>query len=542
MHSRGRKRGLVSLALLGMGLTSLRLFAAPAVSAIVLGSGTHNGRAFQKLRLTWGARAPTYAVWFPPLTAEGIHGAVVLAEPYVGIDWTGEPADAAFAALPDAGSDTLKADAYGPGYLPGVSGPIVYRKIPEADVYSEAYAYLTGGLGVLFVFERFYAGGDLLNDALDTATALQFLSEQPEVEAARTGIYGASLGGFCAVHGSALADAAPAYGAAWSPPVDMAEFAAHVTSAAYARVADPAKKQVWAQVLDPYRRRMAAVPGAPGAYASHTAVAVASALRTNFLLLHDDWDTLVPVENTRALLAAAPARTTGFLVPRPGPIDFARLDLKHSPVPFGGDVWYAFTMVHAYLLTRLMPPGRPFTSLYHAAEMEAFMDFMSGAQRRGVDISPLAPRLLDLCDERVSLLDMGDLAAPTVAGRAVVARWLNAHWGTRFSPAEAVEFLRRNGMPKAVGGPSIQKGRPAAYPAPFRLSQGTGRVALVNFPKSARVRLFAIGGAAVRELYADETGTLIWDGRDEAGGVVASGVYLASGEGMERPVKIIVQR
>jgi hypothetical protein len=67
-------------------------------------------------------------------------------------------------------------------------------------------------------------------------------------------------------------------------------------------------------------------------------------------------------------------------------------------------------------------------------------------------------------------------------------------------------------------------------------------VALVNFPKSTRVRIFALGGAAVRELYSDETGTLIWDGRDETGGAVASGVYLASGEGMDRPVKIIVQR
>lgn len=518
------------------------LAAAPTVAATILASGTYNGRDYQKLRLTWGANAATYAVWFPPVTANGIHGAVVLAEPYVGIDWTGEPVDAAFAGLPDAGSDTLKVDAYGPAYVPGVSGPIVYRRIPEADLFSEGYAYLTSGLGVLFVFERFYAGGDLLNDALDTATALQFLSEQAEVDPARTGIYGASLGGYCSVHGSALAAAAPAYGAAWSPPIDLAEFAAHVSSTAYARVADPTKRQSWAQVLDPYRRRVLAVPEAPAAYASHTASAVAGALRTNFLLLHDEWDTLVPVENSRALLAAAPARTAGFFVPRSGPIDYARLDLKHSPVPFGGDVWYAFTMVHAYLLTRLLPEGRAFTSLYHSTEMEAFMVYMLEAQRRGVDISPLAPRLLDLCDDRLSLLDMGNLAAPTVAGRTVVARWLNTVWGTRFSPEEAADFLRREGMPKAVGGPSVKKGRPAAYPAPFRLSQGNGRVALVNFPKSTRVRIFALSGAEVRELYSDETGTLIWDGRDETGGGVASGVYLAGGEGMDRPVKIIVQR
>jgi hypothetical protein len=63
-----------------------------------------------------------------------------------------------------------------------------------------------------------------------------------------------------------------------------------------------------------------------------------------------------------------------------------------------------------------------------------------------------------------------------------------------------------------------------AYPNPFVISMGTEKVSFAKLPFEARVNIFSLAGDFVKEL----RGTNQWDGRNDEGKLVASGVYLFS--------------
>ncbi len=98
----------------------------------------------------------------------------------------------------------------------------------------------------------------------------------------------------------------------------------------------------------------------------------------------------------------------------------------------------------------------------------------------------------------------------------------------------------------------IMASRPAAgiagvkiWPNPFRPSSVAGVVRFANLPSDASVRIYTLLGELVREFKTGFDGTGTWDGRNEKGAEVASGVYLAfikppSGEG--KVFKLAVER
>jgi hypothetical protein len=64
------------------------------------------------------------------------------------------------------------------------------------------------------------------------------------------------------------------------------------------------------------------------------------------------------------------------------------------------------------------------------------------------------------------------------------------------------------------------------YPQPFSISFD-GTVVFAGLPRDARVRISTQSGARVRELRESEhNGGVVWDGRDDGGRVVPSGIYL----------------
>jgi hypothetical protein len=71
-------------------------------------------------------------------------------------------------------------------------------------------------------------------------------------------------------------------------------------------------------------------------------------------------------------------------------------------------------------------------------------------------------------------------------------------------------------------------------PHPFRPAQG-GILTFSRIPASATVRVFTIAGEPVVRLVADGAGTAAWNGRNEAGAVVAPAVYIFVVEAPGRP-------
>ncbi len=83
-----------------------------------------------------------------------------------------------------------------------------------------------------------------------------------------------------------------------------------------------------------------------------------------------------------------------------------------------------------------------------------------------------------------------------------------------------------------------------AYPNPFRPGLNAPVMTFVDFPPNAAVTLFTVAGQRVRQMTATDSGTVSWDGTNDDGERVASGVYFAvssSSEGTQT-LKLAIQR
>jgi hypothetical protein len=82
------------------------------------------------------------------------------------------------------------------------------------------------------------------------------------------------------------------------------------------------------------------------------------------------------------------------------------------------------------------------------------------------------------------------------------------------------------------------------FPNPLRPSQGNTFVTFSNLPASTRLRIYTLAGTQIADITTNASGIATWDGRNETGGSVASGVYfvLAEGGGQARTFKVAVQR
>lgn len=83
------------------------------------------------------------------------------------------------------------------------------------------------------------------------------------------------------------------------------------------------------------------------------------------------------------------------------------------------------------------------------------------------------------------------------------------------------------------------------YPNPFRPSSVAGAVRFANLPYDTSVRIYTLLGELIREFKTGYDGTGTWDGKNEKGAEVASGVYLAFIEppgGKGKVFKLAVER
>jgi hypothetical protein len=394
---------------------------------------------YQLLRLQEPGKAPTYAQWFPP-RASGVSPTMMLTRPYDGISWSGEAVDAKWAAR-------------GPGFHPDDSEPhyhagsssIVYAPGAPELITAEAFFYLFHDFGVLAVFGRFYAGGDIQNDRDDMHAGMLFLAQAPGVDRSRIGIHGGSWGGFEALYAAAdaPAESRPKVGVALFPLSDFARQLDYVFNIVPSRVTEPAVLGHYAAFFEPYLRRVFATtggpPGAPGTdYSRWTREHLASTLSVPFLVLHEDWDTLVPVEQTWTLAALMGPRMTPLYFQHREPVDWNTRDLSHGPLmsTYGSVVE---TVSLGYLLTELGRPTQFLVVPFTEVTLVTWLWDVRVLQWYGHDVSAVAPRLRELTDPRVLLFEPS--SGKVVAGAEWVAAGVNALWGTGYTAANIREAL-----------------------------------------------------------------------------------------------------
>ncbi len=74
--------------------------------------------------------------------------------------------------------------------------------------------------------------------------------------------------------------------------------------------------------------------------------------------------------------------------------------------------------------------------------------------------------------------------------------------------------------------PKLNLSQLLVYPSPLLLSQGKNEVRFKNLTANSVVYIFTVNGELVREIDSEGSGLVKWDGRNQGGNLVASGVYL----------------
>lgn len=288
--------------------------------------------------------------------------------------------------------------------------------------------------------------------------------------------FGLSLGGFEAIYGAAAApeELTPALGVSWFPPSDFPSWVTYLVDDLPA-VFPPGSDVLagYDRFFEPYLRRVYAVtgghPGAPGAdYAGLRLADLAAGMRTDFLLVHDTWDTLVPVAQTVELVQATTAQ--GFWFPHTTGIDFETFARDHRQPCEGLRFSTAMLFSYTYLLTRLVEPAATAVALYDWFELAGcqggpdpdevelcrncpghpgLFAYLRAQQLPGHDISWLVPRLVELADPRLTLHDVS-VAGANAPGHHLVGLFLNGIWGAGLgeqpSSEAVIAYLQTHGL------------------------------------------------------------------------------------------------
>lgn len=357
-------------------------------------------RRVELVRATRADGARTYLAYVHAMSEPA--PVVVLNQPYAGIDWTGEEVDARWAAL-------------GAGLHPDVDAPaydgddvIAYGAQSVQAAADEGAVWLLNGAAVVHVYARFYAGGNLMDDALDAATAYDFVASRPtELRADRIGSYGGSWGGMMAVFGAAFAgETRPRVISAMAPPTDFVDLYRHTHVELPEVFPDPARVEAF---FSTYWRRAEPSIGFPPDAADPRARAftdegLCEALPPGVFLLHDDWDLLIPTRQSEALAARCPERVSAVFWRR-GDIPYETTPLDHGPFGEEPVVSTALTFASLRVLHPILDEGAPRLSLGSVGALEAFLTLVRDAREAGEDVAWALLPLRDAVDARVQLFD-----------------------------------------------------------------------------------------------------------------------------------------
>lgn len=375
------------------------------------------------LQLDIPGKQSVYAQWFPSIL-DRKQPAMLLTDPYGIISWDGFPH-----------KETVK-------YI-----------TPE-EVFMPASVYLFNGFSVLTVFGRFYADNTIQDNVDYIHTGLNYLATRTEVALDSIGIYGKSWGGFQALFGSANAPdrARPAYGVALYPPSDFEEVINYVRDVQLPMIETEELYNYYIDFFAPYAAKVFAA--ANGDYSKWNRSFLQKELRTKFLVVHEEWDLVVPFNLSVALADDLSDRVKYLWYLKGSAVDYNDLpfeyghghlraydeDLNPYSIPF-----YS-TLTSVWLMTKLSKDTR---TLFIPVDNEAlvnFLQYLKDYKDTGIDMEWAAELLADLCDTRISLVNV-DPPHSFNPGTEVLSTAINSVWGTTLTPETVATELLSQGLP-----------------------------------------------------------------------------------------------
>lgn len=384
-----------------------------SMKSTVLGEGTYSlGKTFnyKLIKLELPGQQPVFVQWIPNgKTTKS--PALVIADPYSGIGWTDQAVDQKWASRPNALSGSQFPDEDGPFFNASTSKTIFYQlSTPGGNngIASQGAFFLLNDISVLIVHGRFYAGGNLQDHIQAMRAGLEFLASQPEVDSQRIGIYGMSFGGFEALYGAAgaPAQAIPAAGVAVAPLSNFENQVNYIQTILPGAISQPSVLSSYRDFFEPYLRRIFASTGwAQPDFSNYRTSAIAQDLKTPFLIIHDDWDTLVPSQQTKDLKQAREGLVDVYFFPHNSPIDYNTFTRDHQQASEGMTFNGFYPITEVYLLNRLLQPESTKTIFYNNSDFTNSLVYLRQKQLGGADISWLKARLLEFCAPNLQLQD-----------------------------------------------------------------------------------------------------------------------------------------
>ncbi|MNK92411.1 Prolyl oligopeptidase family protein [compost metagenome] len=420
-----------------------------------LSSGTYSIWSYKLLKLSKSGYDDTYVQYFPPTS--GARPGLLYTMPYGGITWSQNTLDNTWAARTSSSTPAFFSDLNGPNYNASTSKQISYYRVTPDLGSALVIPYLMNNVGVAISYGRFYSGGSIENDLKDTLLALEFLSQQTNIDSTRLGIYGASLGGFQAIYAAAAANARyrPLAGVAQSPLSDVEKFVRNDKETFPASGLSAGKVATYHDFYEPYIRRILqtalTLPSVSTAgYTNIKQSFLVNKLKTPFLVIHDEWDSIIPISHSQSLGSLVPSMISKFWYTQTTAINLEASSFTHNLDNPAWKTWATNMLAESYLLGRILPASTVSYYVYYSySDMDDFMISLYTQQGAGKNMAAAAERLMDLCDSRIILVDYNSASngIPNAAGRDVVAAFLNSYWNTSLTGVNVKSYLQANGLP-----------------------------------------------------------------------------------------------
>lgn len=380
---------------------------------------------------------PIYAQWVSNCNYKC--PTVVIANPYSGIDWTDDPIDHEWVNKPNAYSGYFINDSLGPniGGIDQSLGNLFFQaQTPEQSAAMGAL-FLTNNVSVLVVNNRFYRGRNLKIYVDEFKKTVQYFIQNNYINADQMAFWGASLGGFITSYASIQTLYPPKALAVLTPLLDLKrEYLYSDAVLGYSNKSDV--QLAYQDFFAPYKRRILDFTKATptensSAYEPYTLNDLAQNLKSDFLTIHDTWDTLVPADQSLDLANAliTQNKNVTLIVHQHATNinwdtfkrDHAQTDLNEGYTNENSYLFYT-----SFILNRILPTSQTKILLYDFNKVSKMLVEIKAAENRGQNIKWIKNSFTELCSTNNSLVDYTHTIG-TVTGRYYIQQAMKNIWG-----------------------------------------------------------------------------------------------------------------
>ena len=348
---------------------------------------------------------------------------VVVSMPYSGIDWSDDPLDLAWGAKDPGGSGVLTPDVNGPDYNPASGDLISYYNSSISDAVGLGGIFLNSGISAVMVYNRFYLGRKIDQYVQDFVHVLNHLQDFNTIDTTKIALIGGSLGGFIPLHASRKSILKPQVIVGITPLLDIQNEYSFMDTPENRITANPSLLETVQHVFHSYIRRMNGMT-----LSQYTAEKLASENTiSKILVIHDTWDTLVPIEQWQSLKTHR--SIDSFIFQHATGINFNTFTIAHGQPSEGYADKSVYPIYMSYILSRLKAPSEPKIIYYFYNDFLIALIKVKEAQDRGQNISWLKNLKTDLCVENTTLKDIS-ATIETLSGAQLVGGILLNVWNT----------------------------------------------------------------------------------------------------------------